>query len=342
MNDEKLIYVPGFLTQQNATELYDYIRNNLPFVRQRNDRQAGKYALRRMSYPGFAPNPEVYRKASQRENSGGTIIDAPPLYQDLSSAATAFAGGDWSYASTIAYQRDDFMKPHQHNEDRKRADQRVIVLSLGAVHPVRISYGATVKTINPTNGRLQEKFMPNGFTETILPAHGSIYLLPTRFNQAGSRGEAQHAVLPGDENGLRISINMKNIPLGLSQEDFDEACSRRAGRSNSQSGSLYVREPGPPRIYDCHTGKKYPDDAVYVGREVRSRQTGKVEWPRTPYGNHKKLNGQDWINETERLMRDPEFAAKMREDLRGKDLLCWCKPGEPNCHARRWLELASK
>jgi Domain of unknown function (DUF4326) len=54
------------------------------------------------------------------------------------------------------------------------------------------------------------------------------------------------------------------------------------------------------------------------------------------------LNGQEWIDETNRLMNDPAFAAKMREDLRGKPLLCWCEPDNPQCHARRWLQLANE
>jgi hypothetical protein len=339
---DDLIYQPDFMSQRDATELYDYIRNNLPFVRPRNKLSGNKYAIRRLTYPGYCPNPDIYRKAgSQRENHGGTVIDAPPLYGDLSSRASAFGDANFNYASTIAYNADDYMRGHQHDEDRKRVDQRVIVLSLGAVHPVRIYFGATVKFVDPATGKLAEKFVPNGMTQEILPSHGSIYLLPTRFNQIGSLGEAQHAVLPGDD-GLRISINMKAIPDGLNDEDFCEACSRPAGRANAHSSELFVREPGPPRIYDCHVGKRWPEAAVYVGREVLDRRTGKVDWPSTPYGNHHKLNGQAWIDETNRLMADEEFATKMRNDLRGRDLLCWCKPNEPNCHAKIWLKLANE
>lgn len=284
--------IEDFMSQQDAAEFYDYIRNNQPVVRPRNDRQNGLYAVRRMSYPGFAPNPEVYRKQSQWENSGGTLNDAPPWYKDLTSRVSLFTGDVYNYASTIAYQKDDWMKPHQHFEDRRRVNQDVVVLSLGPRHPVEISYGATVKFLatiyeKDDDGKIisakrvvREKFVPNGRTKTILPPHGSIYLLPTRFNQDGSRGEAQHAVLPGDENGLRISINMKSIPPGLNDEDFCEACSRPAGRTNSYSSELFVREPGGPRIYDCHAGRKYPEDAVYVGREVTRGGAGRIGRPR--------------------------------------------------------------
>jgi hypothetical protein len=41
-------------------------------------------------------------------------------------------------------------------------------------------------------------------------------------------------------------------------------------------------------------------------------------------------------------MKDEAFRAETYEKLRGKDLLCpWCDPGEPDCHAKIWLELAN-
>jgi uncharacterized Zn-finger protein len=101
-----------------------------------------------------------------------------------------------------------------------------------------------------------------------------------------------------------------------------------------------------PSIYDCHAGKKYPADAVYVGREVRDRQTGKVAWPATPFGNTNRRRTETpegkaaWAADVAEKMKDPEFR-KQVESLRGKNLLCWCKVGEPNCHARVWLELAN-
>lgn len=44
-------------------------------------------------------------------------------------------------------------------------------------------------------------------------------------------------------------------------------------------------------------------------------------------------------------MRNPDsllapIAARARRELRGKDLACWCKPGDP-CHADVLLEVAN-
>jgi len=340
MENENPIYIPDFYARQDADELFEFIRAQ-PFVRPPNTMfGGGKSYIRRLSFPGYCPDPAEYR-------AGNAAMDAPPLYRKLSANLTGYAGRLVYYSSGIGYQVDDFMHAHHHDEDRRRGpgNQTVWVLSLGAVHPVRITSGETTDVKNPKTGHLTKKFVPDGGSETIYPRHGSLYILPSSFNEAGSGNEREHAVLPGDDHsygGLRISVNTKHIPLGLSQKEFDIACSRPAGRTNAHSADLFVREPGPPQIFDCHRGKRYPSGAIYIGREVKSRQTGEVEWPSTPYGNHKKLNGQEWIDETARLMRDPEFAAEMRHDLHGKDLLCWCGPKEESrCHGRRWLELAN-
>jgi hypothetical protein len=95
------------------------------------------------------------------------------------------------------------------------------------------------------------------------------------------------------------------------------------------------------RVWDCHAGKKYPADAVYVGREVRDRRTGKVLWPATPFGNYQKLQGDAFRAYAADKMKNPDFR-KQVESLRGQHLLCWCRPHEAkNCHARVWLELAN-
>lgn len=40
------------------------------------------------------------------------------------------------------------------------------------------------------------------------------------------------------------------------------------------------------------------------------------------------------------LARYPHLLAQIRQELRGRDLACWCKPGEP-CHADVLLEVAN-
>jgi hypothetical protein len=40
------------------------------------------------------------------------------------------------------------------------------------------------------------------------------------------------------------------------------------------------------------------------------------------------------------LLAQPELVAKVKTELRGRDLVCWCKPGEP-CHADTLLDVAN-
>jgi hypothetical protein len=345
MTKEKLVYIPDFYARE-ADELLDFIRT-LPHVRPINKLSGGHSHVRRLSFPGYAPDPAVYRTAMQRENAGGTVMDAPPLYQKLTANLTASAGTLVNYASTIGYLMDDYMHAHQHKEDRVREDQRVWVVSLGAVHPIAIHYGETRDVVNPKTGHTSKKFVPDGRKEIFYPAHGSLYILPSSSNRVGSGNEAEHEVLPGNDRsygGLRISINCKHIPAGLTPEEFDLACSRYAGRTNAHSGSLNVREPGPPRIY--HASGKFPEGAVYCGRG--GTFMGRY-FPKSPYGNHNRC---DRDTEEGRAAFDAYAAAKLQdaafreefEKLRGKDLICHCTPKqirEGRCHATVWLRLAN-
>lgn len=146
--------------------------------------------------------------------------------------------------------------------------------------------------------------------EYLRPAHGSLYILPSSYNRTH-----EHAVLDDKSPcGVRVCINGKH------------------------------QEP-PPSGPQVRFGSQaeYPD-AVYVGRRnVR----GKIKYPDTPFGNYlaKKL-GRDTTAAEFRAYavekRENETFRAAVEELRGQDLLCpWCKPSEPNCHAKVWLELAN-
>jgi hypothetical protein len=106
-------------------------------------------------------------------------------------------------------------------------------------------------------------------------------------------------------------------------------------------------------VFDCHAGKAYPKEAVYVG--CRVARAGKVIREGTIYGNGKcPLKGHYPMagsNESEfhayavKKMQEPAFRGQAIKDLRGKDLLCWCVQEGPKrdefCHARVWLELVN-
>jgi hypothetical protein len=105
-----------------------------------------------------------------------------------------------------------------------------------------------------------------------------------------------------------------------------------------------------PRVWDCHAGKNYPSDAVYVGCRVRNRKGGVIREGST-FGNgtNPLVSHQGALHSESKFrayaiekLKDPAFRAEA-EKLRGRDLLCWCaqegKLREEFCHARGWLEL---
>jgi hypothetical protein len=150
----------------------------------------------------------------------------------------------------------------------------------------------------------------------VLAEVGSLITLPASMNTTH-----QHAIRKDKTTSVRYSINCKSLPL--------------------------------TGVWDCHAGKRYPTDAVYVGCRVLGRD-GKVIREGTPFGNGANpLVSHDGAFKTEaefreyaeRKMQDPDFRAKVQA-LRGKHLLCWCVQTGPKraefCHARVWLEIANR
>ena len=87
-----------------------------------------------------------------------------------------------------------------------------------------------------------------------------------------------------------------------------------------------------PRVYSRRkSAEKPPQDAVYVGRG-------------TPFGNPFVI-GKDGTREDvirayrEWLTYQPALRERMRRELRGKHLACWCAPEA--CHADVILEVAN-
>jgi alkylated DNA repair dioxygenase AlkB len=117
----------------------------------------------------------------------------------------------------------------------------------------------------------------------------------------------------------------------------------RAGISN--------RTKKTPTVWDCHKGKNYPADAVYVGCRVLNRK-GKLIREGHIFGNgtNPLVSHRGAIHSENafrayaiaKLTDDPAFRAEA-EKLRARDLLCWCvqkgKRRAKFCHARVWLEL---
>jgi uncharacterized Zn-finger protein len=247
---------------------------------------------------------------------GPALDTAPTEVTQLAAMLSAFAGKPINILSFLAYMNErDYMGFHQHREDHIRLDQSVWVVSLGAVRAV------TLRPIGCTDRRKYE---------TIYPAHGSLYILPSMYNTTHEH-EVSRSKTPCR---IRVGINCKSIPAPPLDSPF-----------------VLSAETTGPRIYDCHAGCKYPADAVYVGCRVMSRNDGSVIREGTVYGNdhnpmvgHKSPiaeNAGDFRKYAKQKMQDPEFRKQAIAELRNRDLLCWCKPDNPNCHAKVWLELVN-
>lgn len=82
-------------------------------------------------------------------------------------------------------------------------------------------------------------------------------------------------------------------------------------------------------------GWKMPPNTVKVDRNTIWGNPYRV-------GLYKNFTAQDAVDAFRRwLLPRPIFVDTIRRDLRGKNLACWCKPGEP-CHADVLLEIANK
>jgi hypothetical protein len=77
-------------------------------------------------------------------------------------------------------------------------------------------------------------------------------------------------------------------------------------------------------------GWKMPANTVKVDRTTK--------WG-NPYAPSQEMSVENCVAEFRRMARGVRYYDL--SELRGKNLACWCKPGEP-CHADVLLELANK
>jgi len=298
-------YVEDFLTLTEADYLQQFVLTLTP-VRPHNPRNQ-KVFIRKVSYGCYSVLPESRTGMTVHGGGAGWLATAPDEIKSLATRLTEYAGTEINYLSLLGYEDEhDHINFHRHREDHTLKNQAVWVVSLGDVRTL---------TTRPVGCKDNTKY------EELRPAHGSLYVLPHEYNTTH-----EHGVLDSKKPcGLRISINCKHI-----DEDYIKAwLLKHRPKPPEPERPPFVRELGPPRIYCQRKGYDYPADAVSVDRH-------------TIFGNHKRLNGDEWLAYVAEKMSLPEFATQV-EALRGKDLLCWCRPGEESrCHARAWLELANE
>src|SRR5271156_1756191 len=300
-------YVENFLTQVEADALRKSVLSQ-PAKREKNARNST--LIRKIHYCTYSPVPESHYG---RTSHCRPVETAPDYIKSLAERLSAYAGNEINYLSQLGYENErDHIGWHNHREDLVRKDQSVWVVSLGQIREL---------ALRPAGCKDKSQW------EYLYPAHGSLYVLPSSFNMTH-----EHAILDQEyPASLRISINCKHIEA----EYIEAQLAKLAGKKpESEKKKLIIATNGVQSIYCCRKNREYPADAVYVGRKYGDHLA-------TPFGNHKRLNGDAWKAEVAELMKSPEFAAQV-ESLRGKDLMCWCLPHEAkHCHAKVWLELAN-
>ena len=87
-------------------------------------------------------------------------------------------------------------------------------------------------------------------------------------------------------------------------------------------------------MYEIHNKRtgQVPENAVYVGRPSIWGNPFVVGKNGIKKGEGVRLF-EDWIK------TQPLLIAKAKQELRGKDLVCWCHPSP--CHATVWIKIAN-
>ena len=97
-----------------------------------------------------------------------------------------------------------------------------------------------------------------------------------------------------------------------------------------------------PKRVQRKPGVKLPKGCIYCGRPTKWGNKFKVgSWTAMSFTFFHKI-----IDDAEacRLFKKyqlPEYTEKDRQALKGKDLACWCKLTEENCHVEILLEWAN-
>jgi len=256
---------------------------------------------RRLNYPGYSVNPTSH---------GGypttPIADTPKMIRDyVIDPISEHCGKTINYVSTIGYENGhDGMNFHPHYDDQVGGKNSFPNLDGFYV----LDQAVYVLSLGAT--RLIS-IRPNGCTdpskyERHYVKHNSLYILSHGMNMTHEHEVSEEKNI----SSLRIGINCKH----------------------------YDRMIGP-RVFDCHAGEIYPPDAVYVGRIARERYTGKIIRPASIFGNP-GYSAEKFPGYVRDMMISPEYKRQF-EALRGKNLLCYCGPEAPFCHAKYLLQQAN-
>jgi hypothetical protein len=129
--------------------------------------------------------------AVRRKEARSPLFKAPDAVKKLLADLSKHSGKNVNYAAVVEYRDgDDYIAPHQHNEDRGN-DATVWIVSTGAERPF---------VVKPVNGDAATKF---------LAKQGSLITLSSEANETHLHSVPKCK----GRAGVRYSVNCKGIPL---------------------------------------------------------------------------------------------------------------------------------
>jgi alkylated DNA repair dioxygenase AlkB len=154
--------------------------------------------------------------AVRRKEARSPLSEAPDAVKKLLAELSKHSGKNVNYAAVVEYRDgDDYIAPHQHNEDRGN-DATVWIVSTGAERPF---------VVKPVNG---------GAPTKLLATQGSLITLSSEANEMHL-----HSVPKRREcTGVRYSVNCKAIPSSISNPEVQETIPSVAGQSGASSTSV--------------------------------------------------------------------------------------------------------
>ncbi len=162
--------------------------------------------------------------AVRRKEARSPLSEAPDAVKKLLAELSKHSGKNVNYAAVVEYRDgDDYIAPHQHNEDRGN-DATVWIVSTGADRPF---------VAKPVNGDAATKF---------LATQGSLVTLSSEANETHL-----HSVPKCREcTGVRYSVNCKALPISIGNSEVQETIPSAPGQNGASSTSVANAEKKGP------------------------------------------------------------------------------------------------
>jgi alkylated DNA repair dioxygenase AlkB len=197
----------NFYNEEEVKALFDGCAK-VNFVRRKYRGKESRHAVRIFC--------NISDERIRRKDALSLLSEAPDAVKKLVADLSTHSGKNVNYAAVVEYRDgDDYIAPHQHDEDRGN-DATVWIVSTGAERPF---------VVKPVNGDAATKF---------LATQGSLITLSSESNETHL-----HSV-PKCKGctGVRYSVNCKALPISISGSEVPETIPSSPGWNDASSTSV--------------------------------------------------------------------------------------------------------